>query len=681
MRIREQQPLSLKSEPKPRFSEEDLKQRSERFRQARADLEARMSTDEFKKMKWAKLARKKGIPYFDPPVSLEPSPIAEIKAEPMKLMSGQFSGQSSTNSVSEPQVTSTSSFRFVTSQESPLERDKRFIGRDWKEDYTWDLVSREVALTWSNIKRFGGDDPRKAQVIWFKALKEGNKNILLARLKSKVIQHIDNLHVQEWNRFVKNADLLRKQNDGWDAISALTYYNDDIRWEEKQRRWLTLHLPTAEAVVNKCTAIAQAPKPEGWHSVKKCKFTQEMYDSIDYVLENCPELDYIPEVHLEKRRQMFWPYWKTQRAEWERSFTSQLKEWKEKNDHLGQWDLGTILAKELQPRACLAGWRKSLNAEIEQAEIDLGHEELQLRLSLNRILRENRPKEYFEACRQLKLTEAKKERVLRTIANKHEKDRCFWEDQLSFFNSCTGWLRIRDVRLRTIKKQAQQELKKIEKMQDLEFNELFPPSEDSDSEPIEESSVDLNAEIAQAIARHSILQSPADCSSQRGYGDFVESARSEKSGSSSWSLLGIRGLEAVQVSSHRGPPTDRPPDKPPPALGVFAGCLQERAGTRDDSQLASSSRGSHCSSGNALPYAVNAVMGICAIEQFRVHAAGSCHEVNRELSWTLPRCGRFRAKRGTCVTIGHPPLNLGRNLSPPRRFSYHTRFSRFNGTA
>jgi hypothetical protein len=36
---------------------------------------------------------------------------------------------------------------------------------------------------------------------------------------------------------------------------------------------------------------------------------------------------------------------------------------------------------------------------------------------------------------------------------------------------------------------------------------------------------------------------------------------------------------------------------------------------------------------------------------------------------------------GTRVASRHPPVNLGRNLFPPRRFSYHTRVSRFNGTA
>jgi ABC-type multidrug transport system fused ATPase/permease subunit len=52
-----------------------------------------------------------------------------------------------------------------------------------------------------------------------------------------------------------------------------------------------------------------------------------------------------------------------------------------------------------------------------------------------------------------------------------------------------------------------------------------------------------------------------------------------------------------------------------------------------------------------------------------------------ERSWRLARCGRFRVKGDWCVANGNPLRNLGRNLFPPRRFSYHTRFSRFNGTA
>jgi hypothetical protein len=59
-------------------------------------------------------------------------------------------------------------------------------------------------------------------------------------------------------------------------------------------------------------------------------------------------------------------------------------------------------------------------------------------------------------------------------------------------------------------------------------------------------------------------------------------------------------------------------------------------------RLASFSRSSHCWSGNASSLAENAFWGSRDIEQYCVRAVGTSHEVNGELSWTLPRCGRFR---------------------------------------
>jgi hypothetical protein len=59
--------------------------------------------------------------------------------------------------------------------------------------------------------------------------------------------------------------------------------------------------------------------------------------------------------------------------------------------------------------------------------------------------------------------------------------------------------------------------------------------------------------------------------------------------------LGKRGIDAVHVSSHRRPPTDRPCI----CKGVARGCLSERAGTRQESQLASFTCGISSLSGNA----------------------------------------------------------------------------------
>jgi hypothetical protein len=87
--------------------------------------------------------------------------------------------------------------------------------------------------------------------------------------------------------------------------------------------------------------------------------------------------------------------------------------------------------------------------------------------------------------------------------------------------------------------------------------------------------------------------------------------------------------------------------RPPPWKGASRGCLQEMAGTRHFSQLASSSRGSHCSSGNALPLAENANLGVCAIEQFRVRAAGSSQESRTRLA---SRAGGLRGVVGSGLT-------------------------------
>jgi hypothetical protein len=148
-------------------------------------------------------------------------------------------------------------------------------------------------------------------------------------------------------------------------------------------------------------------------------------------------------------------------------------------------------------------------------------------------------------------------------------------------------MRFRDKELEGIRSDAAKKLKEINEKQEREYQRLYQIAE--------EQAQNEDIPFADILANHLTRSSSADCSSLKGYGDNLglESTRLEKSGVSSWDLLGIRGLEAVQVSSHRGLPTDRPPDKPPPCKGASRGCLQERASTRHDSQLASSSRGSY----------------------------------------------------------------------------------------
>jgi hypothetical protein len=130
--------------------------------------------------------------------------------------------------------------------------------------------------------------------------------------------------------------------------------------------------------------------------------------------------------------------------------------------------------------------------------------------------------------------------------------------------------------------------------------------------------------------------------------------------------LGARGADAVQVSSHRGTPTDRLPDRPCICKGVARGGLQERAGTRHASQLAFFARVGHSLHGNATPLQKM---------EFKVWTPSDCHaslaaanfsqDISRRVrSWGHTSGERSRVKRDTCVACGHHSSNLGRNLFP-----------------
>jgi hypothetical protein len=218
MQLREQQPLPLKGDQKPKTTEEDLKQRSARFRQAKSDLEARMNSDEFKKMRWVKLARKKGIPYFDEPSTLSPFPIESIDSTPMKMV--EIGKQ-----LDNPQRT----------------KDQTLLMWDWKEEYAWDLVSREVALARRFIQGCGGTDPRKAKEAWRRLLGTGTRSTLQTEMGKEVRSLIARLHEQEWNRLMRDIQQHRRRDRYFDCkMAKLVFYNHDISGKEMERRWAML---------------------------------------------------------------------------------------------------------------------------------------------------------------------------------------------------------------------------------------------------------------------------------------------------------------------------------------------------------------------------------------------------------------------------------------------------------
>jgi hypothetical protein len=643
-----QQPLSLKSAQKGQSTEEFLKQRSERFRQAKAYLEDRMNTEDFKKMRWVKQERKDGIPFFDLLPTLEPIPLESIDI---------------------PKISRVLTIGIFPRRQFPQER--RLIGKFWKDHYEWDGVARKVAVVWNTIQK--ESDPRKVQDYWRGVQMGDESGVMKDRLSKRVSEWIETLYVKEWDdRILAHLPIMRKKSRTVDRDLALAlYYNEEISDQERDRRWNTLNIEDANKSIDWCNALALAPAPEGWHNIEECTISEEICESIcDHWDEKAASIAHIPACHVEIRRQTYDTYWREKKGEALAQFNEKLQEFKLNQANFGQYNLSYITIQVESSE-----WEKEWEIEKDRIRLSAGHEISLAEIQARKV---DRPGNFKEVCKMFGQVDTLKKALEKKIQVAYATRQRWvrnWKSQLSFFQECRDWLRKAKPYQERITSQAQYILKRINKQQEREFQELFPPT------PVAEPDhSDLNAAIRKALESHSVSQSPADHPSPKGNGDHLESTRPVENPVKDWNVLGTRGLEPVQMSSHRGPPTDRPPDKPPPWKGAFAGCSQERANTqRTAYRLASCFRGQHCSSGNASPFAANAIKGIRAIEQVCDNAAGPSQRSQSGAEMDASEVWSVQGQRDTCVAC-NPSPDLGRNLFPPRRFSCHTRFSRFNGT-
>jgi hypothetical protein len=210
-------------------------------------------------------------------------------------------------------------------------------------------------------------------------------------------------------------------------------------------------------------------------------------------------------------------------------------------------------------------------------------------------------------------------------------------------------------------------------MQAKEYQELFPPT-CFKSDPESSETPDLNAAIMNALSELRADISPADQVSQKETnGGAFESTLSTRNGTVAKNPLGVRGVDAVQVSIHRGPPTDRPPDRPCTCIGVVRGCLQERADTRHASQVAFFARVGHSLSGNATPLQTIAIKRVWTPSD--CHASSQAGSSQQSFTKIRSRAGSFCPVRGTgsmdtCVASSHPSYTCGRNLFLRGGFSH-----------
>jgi hypothetical protein len=273
---------------------------------ARTPLAIRMESEEFKKMRWVKLARKKGIPYFDDLPTLDPVPIESIECKPVKMC------QLNSDPWEDPDI----------------RKDRLLLAKEWDESYVWDYSTRKVAVSWYSIRKNGGINPRLLKQVWNDAICEEITGPLLNEIKGDAVDKMIVWgHRQEWDScIVGNLQKFRRGDRAFDySVACLVYHNTEITRKERERRFDTLDQLAVDMAIRDCNAWRAAPKQEGWHRRREPKaLTDEMWHSIcDNWWDKVEALQDIRAIHLEKRRQAFQPFYALERSCWEgRSKTS-----------------------------------------------------------------------------------------------------------------------------------------------------------------------------------------------------------------------------------------------------------------------------------------------------------------------------------------------------------------------
>jgi hypothetical protein len=270
-----------------------------------------MASESFKLNTWVKLARKKRIPYFEPPVVLDPGPLESINCEALPLLEV------------EPEV-------------DPFDAEIKKFGRYWDDRFRWDLASRNVAEV--KMKVEDPNTPSKEKFrIWREALKGEFGSIIRARIGKEMEACYLQSQRDEWDHtIIANLAASRRKDRYCDIKMAwLTVYNEEIDDEESMRRLKSLNPEVANKVFAVFCFETQVPRPLSWHMDKDSNdfietgCTDEEWDS---AVKNRPiaraAIRHIPELHLHRRQLMAPEFWKQQRLNWSSAYVKELEVFK-----------------------------------------------------------------------------------------------------------------------------------------------------------------------------------------------------------------------------------------------------------------------------------------------------------------------------------------------------------------
>jgi hypothetical protein len=307
---------------------EERRQRTERFNNAKSVLSTWLNSDQYKKTRQIRQQIKDGIPYFSSSIAmLEPFPIESIQTT-RYAKAAAFAGPGD-------QVMKWANP--VPWVDPEIREAQEFLGKEWDNDFFWDIPSRKVTIAWRSIREKSGAYPKKLIQNWNQEMTENPYADLLSEWYSEEIANaIAWAHRRQWDvLIVEKLPELRKKNPAADyELALLNYYNEDIEEEERKRRLLTLEKQERRKAYRECNAWAKAPGQESWHEEEDAYqiFPEEWRKSIHINCEAVtPALESLHQQSLEIRKNTFKSFYSTELQSWGERFAHELRDFKKQD--------------------------------------------------------------------------------------------------------------------------------------------------------------------------------------------------------------------------------------------------------------------------------------------------------------------------------------------------------------
>jgi hypothetical protein len=465
MQIEEQKPLSADGTPVGDRSEEELKQRSAKFKTP----EASNSEDEEEDEWW--------IDHSGPPSDSED----EEAEDQMELPGIVVLESTPIESITYKQIPMAHMKEEVW-EDPDLKADRTLLleWKEWKDEFFWNYTSRKVTVRWCEFRKEGGYNPRLLKTLWGISGKEEMIGPLFQKTYGKAVKElIRKAHPVEWDReILMNLSKFRREDPTFDyKMACLVYYNGEISRQERDRRLDSLWITAVNKAIDDCHALGAAPKPTTWHRDDNPELTEEMWASIDQKWDKAWEvLDDLYERTIKKRREAFKPFYEEEWRIWGVQFRAELFEFKCQDAQYEDFSANTIRAFNKQMMHWNRVWQERCAKEVDRKQEQAAIVDQELRKKCERAYYTGATERELESIRQeIWKHEDKTKMEVQKILDAWERMDSQKKRDSKFNWHAARWLRSRDSKLATIKSRYSGFAKVLRGLQSVEARELFPP--------------------------------------------------------------------------------------------------------------------------------------------------------------------------------------------------------------